>query len=343
MATVSADRPLRVAMLSVPDREGRNAITDYIARLSDALRDRDICVTPVFGRDWGPRGYLDIRASLGALRPDILHLQHPVSFHHRSYVPQLLSIERACVTTLHGGSRYGRFWGKVSIGPFLLRSRHVVFTTDFERDHALGWAPWLRRRSSVIPIGANVPSRPSVYRRPNEVTAFGLIRPGKGYEEVVEFARLVREAGLPWRVRVVGQIPETDSGYAARLRASASGLPVDWIHGLNHESAASALGEARVAYVPFPDGASERRGSLLACLAAGAAVITNSGPQTTPGLARAVRYARTPADAIEIARELMDGGPAWEELSTAGRAFAARFSWEGIAEAHEALYHRVTR
>jgi glycosyltransferase involved in cell wall biosynthesis len=330
-------------MLSVPDREGRNAITDYVSCLVDALRGRGIHVTPVFGRDWGPRGYRDIRRTLRDLRPDVLHIQHPVSFHHRSYVPQVLSLRYPGVTTLHGGSRYGRFWGKVSIGPFLVRSRHVIFTTDFERDHALGWARWLRRRSSVVPIGANIPARPAAVRRPGEVAAFGLIRPGKGHEEVIEFARLARDAGLPWRVRIIGQVPETDAGYAARLRASATGLPIDWAHDLDHEAAARALGEARVAYVPFPDGASERRGSLLACLAAGAAVITNEGPQTPPGLAAAVRYASTPAAALAAARELMHGGPDWERLSAAGQAFAARFSWDGIAQAHEAIYRSILR
>lgn len=336
-------RPLHVAIVAPVGGEGRNAIADYVGCLGAALEMRGIQVTPLAGRDWGPRGLLDIGRALRGLRPDLLHIQHPVSFHHRSYVPQLLSLRYPGVVTLHGGSRYGRFWGKISLGPFLLRSRHVIFTTDFERNHALAWAPWLRHRSSVVPIGTNIPARPTPIRRPNEVTAFGLIRPGKGHEDVIELARLIHDAGLPWRVRIIGHVPDTDGAYAARLRAAADGLPVDWVHGLDHEATARALGEARVAYVPFPDGASERRGSLLACLASGAAVITNQGPQTPPELADAVDFAATPAAAVAAARGLIDGGPAWERRSSAGQAFAARFSWERIAAAHEAIYRNALR
>jgi glycosyltransferase involved in cell wall biosynthesis len=329
-------------MVSGRAAEGANAITDYVEHLRAALAGLGVEATPVWGRDWGPRGLLDIRRCLRERRPDVLHIQHPVSFHHRSYVPQVLSLTRASVVTLHGGSRYGRFWGKVSLGPFTVRPRHVIFTTREEREHALGWAPWLRRRSSVVPIGANIPARPSSEREPGSVATFGLVRREKGLEDVVELARLAQAAGHGWTVRIIGQTPGPEAGYAARLRESAKDVAVDWASDLGHEEAATALGRTRVAYLPFPDGASERRGSLLACLAAGCAVVTTNGRQTPADLGEAVLFAGSPAEAFAAASKVMADDGLFERLSRAGQAYAERFSWEGIAGAHRTIYERVT-
>jgi glycosyltransferase involved in cell wall biosynthesis len=116
---------------------------------------------------------------------------------------------------------------------------------------------------------------------------------------------------------------------------------VEWSVGLDHEAAGRALGEAAFAYLPFPDGASERRGSLLACLAAGNVVVTTRGPQTPSALDGAVRYAASPHEAAEVLGALAADERAVARLRAAAMAFAARFSWESIAERHVELYRTL--
>ncbi len=330
---------LRVAMLSPAARmPGENAIADYADLLAEALGPVGVEVVHVRRDEWGLRSLRALRRDIEGTGSDLLHIQHPVAFHGRSITPQILSLLQPGIVTTHGGSRYGRVGEKASLGPFYARARHVVFTTAFERQHALAWAPWLRGRSSVIPIGANLPAFPAAERADREVVSFGLLRPGKGIEEVLELGRL---AGASWRVRIVGQRPAPDDGYADRLRASAAGLPVDWVVGLDPESAARVLGHAPFAYLPFPDGASERRGSLLACLAAGCAVITTDGPQVPSALREAVAFAATPAEALQLLEHLAREPGVSAAMAARGQAFAARFAWESIAAAHATLYARL--
>ncbi len=331
-------------MLTLDEPEGVNGIVDYMSQLMPAIAAQGIDVAPLVARRWGLAGLQDLRRALRRLRPDVVHLQHPIVFPGRSYVPQILANLSPGVVTTHGGSSYGTLWGKVSLGPFMLRTRHLVFTTEFERDHALRWASWMRGRSSVIPIGSNIPARPAPTREPGLVVTFGLVRPQKGLEDVIAVARLAhRSGGLGLRFQVIGQAPRSDGGYAERLRASAAGLPIEWLGELDREAAARALGRASVALLPFPDGASERRGSLLACLTAETPVITTPGPQCPPSLAEAVRLARPmngdlAAGLLQALSDVLSNEPEWRRLSLAGAAHARRSGWEQIARRHVALY-----
>lgn len=97
---------------------------------------------------------------------------------------------------------------------------------------------------------------------------------------------------------------------------------------------------ADLAALPFADGASFRRGSLLATLAHGVPTIT------TPGDAALIDHTHvllTPPgdpDALAEATVRLANDPSLRErLSAGGAALAGRFSWEVIAHQHEELYH----
>jgi glycosyltransferase involved in cell wall biosynthesis len=111
---------------------------------------------------------------------------------------------------------------------------------------------------------------------------------------------------------------------------------------LDHEATAGALAEARVAYLPFPDGASERRGSLLAAFENGLAVVTTAGGQTPASIRDTVALAQSPEEAFHVIRRLLGDDCEWQRLSEAGRAFAAgRPSWSQIAERHMEIYRSL--
>lgn len=113
---------------------------------------------------------------------------------------------------------------------------------------------------------------------------------------------------------------------------------------------ASLLAASDVCLQPYRDGASPRRGSLLAALAQGVPVVTTTPARGGYDGLPAPRDGATalfvpPDDAAALAdaawRILSDGALA-ARLGAGARAYAARLAWPAIARQHHALYEAIT-
>jgi glycosyltransferase involved in cell wall biosynthesis len=268
-------------------------------------------------------------------------MQYPTVGYGWHLTPQVLSMAIPSVVTLHELSK-AHILRKLSIYPFTVRSKHIIFTTAHERAFALRQAPWISGRSSVIPIGSNISAGPRIEaKRPREVVYFGLFRPEKGLEDVLELASLVKRMDLPLVIRLVGKAYPADSPYFRQLYQRSLDLPIRWDMDREDSAVADILAQAAVAYMPFPDGASGRRGSLLALLVNGAVTITTRGPQTPSELDQAVLFAESPDRALPLIRQVLDDQEFRARWSEKGRSYAARFSWEAIAAQHVQLYKKL--
>jgi glycosyltransferase involved in cell wall biosynthesis len=278
------------------------------------------------------------------LRPEVIHIQYPTGPLGASLVPQALTIiarKVPVVVTLHE-FRHTHLLRRVSCLPFALHSRTIVFTTEYERQQFSVWYPWAKRKSATIPIGSNIPfSREEVDRDPLGVYYFGLLRPEKGLKEFVELVKLAREKNRPYRFAIIGAFVPKYASYYERLKKRTDGLPITWHLDLPMEQAAACLASLRFAYLPFPDGASERRASLLAALGNGAVVITKQGSQTTNKLRGVVRFVSDPSKALSLLDHLVLDSEQVHSLSLQGREYASQFSWRSIAQAHRRLYEQV--
>ncbi len=313
-------------------------IGDYTCHLEMALRGQGLEVQVLTRTDWSLSAIVDIVRTVKASAPDLVHIQYPTAGFGRRLTPQLLSLAIPSIVTIHEVSD-AHMLRRLSLYPFSLRSKHIVFTTHFERSYALRYAPWIGPRSSVIPIGSNITTgRRYDHRRGSEIVYFGLFRPNKGAEDVLALAALIQERGLPLSVRMIGKAFPADSPYFRDLYRRSLGLPVRWERDLDDAAVADILSRAAIAYAPYPDGASGRRGSLLALLANGVATVTTRGPQTPLDLEDAVLFADAPEEALKLIGQVLADGDLRDRLSARGRDYASQFSWEAIARAHAALY-----
>jgi glycosyltransferase involved in cell wall biosynthesis len=92
-----------------------------------------------------------------------------------------------------------------------------------------------------------------------------------------------------------------------------------------------------VALLPYTDGASARRGSLLACAAHGLAIVSTQPAGTE--VAAFVEAAPPSADALADAVLRVARAP--EPLQAASRALAETVSWPRIAARHVEIYERL--
>lgn len=314
---------------------------------------------------------------------DVVHLQYQAAAYGMSpavnLLPALLrrqGIRAPIVTTFHDLRVPYLFRGA---GPLRALANHFligasdacIFTdpTDLARARP-------RRRAAWIPIGPNVaPGEPTDRAAerarhgiaPNEavVAHFGFANASKGLDVLLRAAQRLVRAGVPLRLLFVGHelgtADPTNNTTAAGIRALAAALGVDdriiRTGPLPARAVSAALATADVAALPFADGASLRRGSLLACLTHGLPVVTTE-PPPIPDVPRRYRVApfedmatfRIDAtvvamvpvgDDAALARELyrlLNDPTRLQELGRSGEIFAQRFDWPAIARATVAVY-----
>jgi len=174
-------------------------------------------------------------------------------------------------------------------------------------------------------------------RRPLDVVYFGQIRPKLGVEEFLELAEHSFQVLRPFNFLMVGTAPQKHAKYYQRLR-DRTRASVQWLTNLPLDDIAQILASSLAAYLPFPDGASYRRGSMLAALENGLPVITREGAAMAPELRDAVMLASGPGEALAILDRLYALPECTQGMVSHGRKLVQAFSWEDIARRHADIY-----
>jgi glycosyltransferase involved in cell wall biosynthesis len=332
---------MRVLLISGSYPPATCGIGDYTQRLSESLNAIGTEAMLLRNVEWRVDQLASITAAVRSFNADIVHLQYPSEKYGASISPQLLSFTTPLVVTLHEFSHV-RVPRKLASVPFLVSASHLVFTTGYEQSFVARRFPWIRRKSTVIPIGSNIPAADvSCERDSRKVVYFGLLSPRKGIESVLEFARIAKSRGADLQVEIVGTAVQRFRSYAQELMASSADLAITWTLDRALPEVGNVLHRASLAYLPFPDGASERRGTLKAALAAGLVCLTTQGEHTPEDLKKAVVITSGPGDALQIAQGIVQDQQQWDRLSAAARDYAKSFAWDRIAAMHLDLYSRL--
>jgi len=314
---------------------------EYAQLLAGELRRKGITADLFYRRDWSLRSLMRYAKELSAAESGIVNIQYPTQGYGWSIVPQLLCWlirRRRVVVTLHEYSRK-RWEAKLTMYLFFVFADWIVFTTDAERSAGLRVAPWIRKRSSVIPIGSNIPfldPRP----RETDVAYFGLIHPTKGLEA---FARAASALGGQdgVRVRVIGQIPAGYEDYARSILQELKNLGIDTQLDRSAEEVANILRRTRIALLPFPDGMSRRRSTALAAMGNGALLITLEAREDRELFEKICMMSQDEGGLMELVARALKDPDGCESIRVAGQSFARSASWSGVAEGYLRVFKQV--
>jgi len=369
LAQSLADNGASVAVLTSPT-SGR------------ALNDA-ITVFPVVRR-WDWRVARLVRAVVKEVQPDVLHLQFQTGMYAMHPAINLLpgrspsARGMVCryapephkrpqfVTTFHDlrppylFPKAGPLRGQVM--SYLARESDAVIATNGADWQAL--QEW-NRTTALIPIGSNIPTAsihdPQAIRARYGIpadapllTTFGLLNQSKGIEVVIDALAVLRQEGMNAHLLLIGagaginDPTNRATEVAVERQCAAAGLTA-FVHragSLPAPEVAASLEASDVCVLPYRDGASPRRGSLLAALAQGIPVVTTTPmPAVYDGLpafrdgeiARCVPVANARAIAEAVQAILRDDLLA-ARLRAGAAAYAKRFTWSAIATQTLALY-----
>jgi len=182
------------------------------------------------------------------------------------------------------------------------------------------------------------------------VCYFGFLNATKGALDLVQaMSRLVRR-GEDTRLLFIGGLAgasdPANTAYAAQVRAEIDrlglGERVLYTGFVKEADVSAAFYASDICVLPYRDGASYRRGSLMAALAHGMPIITTEPSMQVSGLSEGANVMLVPPGDVEALAEAIAslcGNPKERQrLAKAAQGLAQRFAWDSIAADAVAVY-----
>jgi len=254
---------------------------------------------------------------------------------------------------------------------FLARSADGVIATN-PADFAALQAIFQRRGAKAqrerpmvqIAIGSNITVHPTNHIETEEIRQslglqpqatllgyFGFLNESKGADTLIEAL-----AGLDGRFHLIFIGGQTGASDAANNQAFLAGLQaqiealgladrVHWTGFLSDARVSAHLQAADLLVMPYRDGASLRRGTLMAALAHGRPLITTAPTAPTPQLMSGENCCLVPVGDVEAlgtaVQTLADDAALRQKLGRGAAELAGQFSWEKIAAETAAFYQSL--
>jgi glycosyltransferase involved in cell wall biosynthesis len=259
----------------------------------------------------------------------------------------------------------------------LARSSDAAIATN-EEDY-LRLQSWGAVRIAMIPIGSNIPIVPPPGYEPAEWRAhlgvgqdeillsyFGFLNASKGGETLIRALAQIPSAKLLMVGGQVGASDQTNARYLARVRSLSAELELTprilWTGFTPAEKVSANLLASDICVLPYRDGASFRRGSLMAALAHGLPIVTTysvSGssspgfpsyePEDTQGVSLGLPELRDgenvllvppddPRAVAEAVERLVSLPDLRARVSRGALELAQHFKWDNIVGRHLDLY-----
>jgi len=248
----------------------------------------------------------------------------------------------------------------------LARQSDLVLVTNAEDRGRLQAYPELTGKLREIPIGANIrPEPPADFSRARQrerwdvrtedllLCYFGFLNASKGAEELVLAVASLAAKDVPVHLLMiggqVGASDPTNTAYLQQVEAliESQGI-VDRVHWTGFTEAGQVSANflaSDVAVLPYRDGVSFRRGSLMAAIAHELPVISTEPAVQIPEVVHGENMWLTPVQApaaLEEAITHLWNDPALRQRLSAGSALLTRlFRWDTIAQQHSQVYREL--
>lgn len=315
-------------------------VGDYTAKLIEALRKHpSLHVNTFHKKDWALKNLWRYLREIKSTNSDLYHFQYPTEGYKYSFLPLLLVLflkKAKVVTTVHELSSRN-LSAYIYTQVLIFFSGKVIVTNQVEERHAAKFV--FKKKITVIPIGSNIcesrySNRP-FSERSIDLANFGHIRPMKGIED---FIGVKKSLGNEVNGAIIGQTLIRYDQYFNGLVDAVGSSEIEFILNKDEKDLADTLADVKIMYLPFSDGVSNRRGSLLAALQNGCIIVTTHSQhkEFNDFFDRFCFLVKSPTEAKAIINALLSGALQPKD----SRPFKGMFSWDSVIKLHVNLYHQ---
>lgn len=324
-------------------------------------------VFPIIKR-WNIFAVIAILNFIAKEKFDIIHLQFPSSRYKKTFslcfLPLLIRLffRKKTVLTLHEFSisypinRLRQIF-------LILGSSSVVVTDNNEARYPVLSFISGKRKICVIPIGSNIDAckcdskekeafleKTGLSGQSKIIAFFGFIHPNKGLECLLRATRKAADEGVSVQLFIVSQLDFVNNAYHDKIKRLIDSLKLDklvFVTGyLPLQEVSRFLSFSDVCVLPFTDGATLRRGTLMAALCHGKAIIsTKSNRYVPPQLIDKENIFLIPVNDVEKLKEaikfLCADNKIRSKIAEGASRLSKDFSWDKISQMHRELYQKV--
>ncbi|MCL5947379.1 MAG: glycosyltransferase family 4 protein [Chloroflexi bacterium] len=320
---------------------------------------------------WDIRSWRPFAAFVRHIKPDIVHFQfQAAAFGLQSVVPfgpsslRTWSIRPLVVTTFHDvlPPHFFPLSGRLGLDRrapiWMAKGSDAVVVTN-RGDQAYLKATGIRT-IRYIPIGANILPPPEsvdrlLWRQQRGIADdelvlanFGFTNATKGLEDLVQATARLARNGAPIRLLIIGggtgQSDQTNISTQSKLERFIADFDIrQRVIFTGYESAQTVsadLEAADIVVLPFRDGYSLRRGTLMAALAHGCCIVTTTPQEGLEELPEGavLTYQSGNIEELIVALQLLSHPSQRAMRKERAREAAQRFTWDQIAREHVLLY-----
>lgn len=322
-------------------------------------------------KSWGLDTVRQLNKWVSARQIDVLNVQYQTAAYQMSpwvhFIPNLIHTAPV-ITTFHDllppylFPKAGRLRQQIVF--HLARASAAVVATnpeDFQRVQHLPGA-------ELIPIGSNILTEPPsdfdrvAWRQQAGATDddflighFGFVNRSKGLELLLDALHAQRGRGLPWKLVMIGgrtgTSDPTNAAYVSEIDVYIDRLNltpiVHWTGFVDDAEVSAYLKAVDVVVLPYRDGASYRRGSLMAAIQHGCAIITTQPQAPTPTFEdgrNMLLVPRSDSAAIMLGERMVQTYQSPElrdKLRQGAAQLKHEFDWSQIARDIVALSERI--
>lgn len=323
--------------------------------------------------DWGFKPlYGQVREIVTRFQPDVINVQYQTAAYgmhpainllprFSSDVPVVVTFHDLRVPYLLPKAAKLRRWVNVD----LARTADAVIATNAQDRAELQQVSGIKRLET-IPIGSNITyhlpegydravwrGQWGVSQRGALLCFFGFLNDSKGAVELLQALRQLRDDQIPACLMMIGGAVSSSNAsnqqYYDLVRHTIQELgltdDVFWTGYLPNDQVSASFKSSDICVLPFADGASFRRGSLMAALTHGVAIVSTHPQVPVPEIVdRENMYLVPPENPHALAqaiRDIIAHPDLRERLEAGARELSRLFDWDGIADRTLQLYGEV--
>lgn len=314
-------------------------VGDYTSKLlSCLLKKEEFSFDLFYKSEWSLKNFLKYYKELLSKKTDFYHFQYPTEGYGYSFLPLFLIVALAhknTVTTIHELSSRN-LMAYIYTLLLVFFSKTVIVSNELERKHASRFL-FNSNKIKVIPIASNINasdfSKNKFVDREIDLAYFGHIRPLKGIEDFIETVSFLPKL---LDVALIGQSLKNYELFFDEIKEKSEKLNIKVIANKEAEEVANILSNVKIVYLPFPDGVSNRRGTLLASIQNGCVVVSTESEYDKFNIffGEYCYLVKSNSEAVVIIEKLLNDG--YQEKDT--DKIKDIFSWDNIANQHIDIY-----